>query len=183
MRFLFISWDISSFLEHSKQIDVFIRMYFREKIVTEIIKAGILITIIGGGWSELESTSQNNVTLVSGKNFDEIFPYMERAKITLNVMPWFKAGSHDRIFNALLHYSCPLTDESSWLLEHLKPDEDCAYYSLTKIVDVPGKIYDLLSHPESRERIIRNGRKKVLDHYTSKQIAEDILHHLKECYG
>lgn len=108
---------------------------------------------------------------------------MERAKITLTVMPWFKAGTHDRIFNSLMHYSCPLTDASSWLLEHFRPDEECAYYSLENLDDIPYKIYRLLNHPEMQQKIICSGRQKVLTNYTSKQITEQILQHLEECYG
>ena len=174
---------IAAFLGVSKEIDIFVRMYYRENIITKIIQADIPITLIGSGWNKPIYTGKRNVTVLEKQTFAAIFSYMERSKITFTVMPWFKAGTHDRIFNALMHYSCPLTDESSWLLEHLKPDEECAYYSLENMDEIPYKIYQLLNHPELQHKIIQNGREKVLNNYTSRQITEQILQHLEECYG
>ncbi len=113
---------VAVFLEQLKNVDTFLRFYFREKVVTAIADAGIPITLVGGGWNALPLCKRWNVTALPGCKFAEVFPYMERAKITLTVMPWFKAGSHERIFNALLHNSCPLTDPSTWLTKHLLPN-------------------------------------------------------------
>lgn len=108
---------------------------------------------------------------------------MEQAKITLTVMPWFKDGTHDRNFNALMHYSCPLTDTSSWMVKNFEPDKECAYYSLEHLNELPYVVYRLLNHPELQELIVANGRGKVENNYTSKQAVEGTLYYLKECYG
>ena len=86
---------------------------------------------------------------------------MEQAKITLTVMPWFKAGTHDRNFNALMHYSCPLTDISSWMVKNFEPDKESAYYSLEHLNELPYIVYRLLNHSELQERIIEYGRERV----------------------
>lgn len=174
---------IATFLKYSKKIDVFIRMYFRTRVVKAIVETGVSMTIIGGGWEKLWKEKPGNVTVLPGTSFAGIFPYMERAKITLTVMPWFKAGTHDRNFNALMHFSCPLTDTSSWMLKNFKPDKECAYYSLEHLDELPYVVYRLLNHPELQELIVVNGRRKVENNYTSKQTVEKILYYLKECYG
>lgn len=173
----------ASLLERAKAVDEFIRMYYRSKVIGEIVKAGIPITIIGEGWDKFPLAASKCVNRLDKVGFEEIFSYMKKADVTLNVMPWFKAGSHERVLNSLKCYSCPLTDESSWLLENLKPGEECAYYSLSRLTEIPDKIYHLLSHPELREKIIQNGREKVLNHFTSKQIVEQMLKYLRDCYG
>lgn len=173
---------VARLMEHMKDVDLFLRMYYRNKVVSLIVSAGIPITLVGGGWDIFAADDRKNVTVLPGCSFVEVFSYMEQSKITLNVMPWFKAGTHDRIFNSLMHYSCPLTDESSWLLKNLIPDEECAYYSLQRLDELPGKVYDLLLHPEKMERIVDHGRKKASENYTSRQIAESILCHLRQCY-
>ena len=174
--------SIAAFMAGSKPIDVFVRMYWRVNVISQIVKVHIPLTLMGGGggYSFLE---KGNVTILPTHSYNETFRFMERAKITLNVLPWFKAGTHERIFNTLMHYSCPLTDESSWLLEHLKPDEECAYYSLDNLEALPGVIYKLWNHPELQEKIISRGRDKVAKNYTSKQIVEQILEQLAKCYG
>lgn len=173
---------VARLMEHMKDVDLFLRMYYRNRVVSLIVSAGIPITLVGNGWDIFATAGRKNVTILPGCSFVEVFSYMEQSKITLTVMPWFKAGTHDRIFNSLMHYSCPLTDESSWLLKNLIPDEECAYYSLQRLDELPGKIYDLLLHPEKMERIVDHGRKKVSENYTSRQIAESILYHLRKCY-
>jgi len=170
-------------LKQSKSVDVFVRMYFRGKVLNQVVQTGIPVTVIGRGWEGFWKNKPSNVTIIPGVCFSEVFSYMEDAQITLNVMPWFKAGSHDRIFNTLMHYSCPLTDTSSWLLKNLEPDRECSYYSLEKLDELPGIIYKLLNHPEWRQSIIERGREKVESRYTSKQMAETVLRYLTECYG
>ena len=166
---------IAYFLDHAKLLDHFIRMYYRTKVIGTVINAGLPITIVSEGWHNYPPAAAKNVTILPSTDFAGIFPYMEKSNITLNVMPWFKAGTHDRIFNALLHNSCPLTDKSTWLVEHLKEDVECAYYSLDHLERLPDQIDAILNNPELQRRIIQNGREKVLNNYTSRQIAETIL--------
>lgn len=172
---------IATFLDHAKLLDHFIRMYFRGKVVGTVIQSGVPITLLSGGWNMFSPAQAPNVTILPGTNFTGVFPYMEKAMITLNVMPWFKSGTHDRIFNALLHSSCPLTDESTWLLEHLEEDRECAYYSLEELEKLPAKIYEILNSPDLWENIIKNGRKKVMEQYTSERITERILEIFGKC--
>lgn len=169
---------IAYFLDHAKLLDHFIRMYYRSKVLGTIIKAGLPVTIVSEGWRAFPPTASKNVTIMPGTVFTGIFPYMEKSNITLNVMPWFKAGTHDRIFNALLHNSCPLTDKSTWLVDHLEENVECAYYSLEELDRLPEQIEAILNDPELQRRIIENGREKVLNNYTSRQIAERILEFL-----
>lgn len=166
---------IAYFLDHAKLLDHFIRMYYRSKVLGTIIKAGLPVTIVSEGWYDFPPAAAKNVTIVPATNFTGIFPYMDKSNITLNVMPWFKAGTHDRIFNALVHNSCPLTDKSTWLVEHLEENVECAYYSLEQLDRLPDQIYAILNDPELQRRIIQNGREKVLNNYTSSQIAEAVL--------
>ena len=37
---------------------------------------------------------------------------ISQAKISLNVMPWFKMGAHDRVINTMLYGGVALTDTS-----------------------------------------------------------------------
>lgn len=173
---------IAMLLNFSKDIDLFVRMYYRSEVVKKIASAGIPITLVGGGWDRIWREIPSNVTILPPTNFVGVFPYMQKAQITLTVMPWFKAGTHDRIFNSLMHYSCPLTDGSSWLFDNFIENKECAYYSLEHLDKLPEQIDYLLYHVEERDKIIKNGRKKVLNHFTSKHIAEMVLMYLQKYY-
>ncbi len=166
---------IAKFLSHAKLLDHFVRMYHREKVVVNIVASGIPIALTGDSWRQVIKKDESNVTFLPAIKFTDVFSFMEETKITLNVMPWFKKGTHDRIFNALLHNSCPLTDTSEWFVEHLVPDEECFYYSLDRIEELPGKIEQILKNPSKQKSVIENGRKKVLSQYTTKQVVKRIL--------
>ncbi len=87
--------------------------------------------------------------------------YMADARINLNVMPWFKAGAHDRIFNTLLRRSLPLTDPSSWLAEHFTDGVDLVFYDLDHLERLPDLAGRLLTDPAKAEGIIQKGYEKV----------------------
>lgn len=173
--------EFANLMSQLKPIDEFIRYYYREVVIKTMIEAGLPITLLGNGWDKY--ASHRNVTVLPWVNAEGSFSRMEQAKITLTVMPWFKAGTHERIFNALVRDSCPVSDESSYMMSHLKPDEECSYYNLKKIEELPGKLYFLLNHTQDREQIVANGKKKVWQCYTSGHIMERILDLLEQCYG
>lgn len=166
-----------------KDADLFIRMYFREKVILELSKTGRPIVIIGRGWEKSSVVKLPNIERLSSINFEDVFSYMARSKVTLTVMPWFKAGTHDRIFNSLLHNSCPLTDESRWLTAHLAPNQECAYFSLDSLANIGNTLEELLGNEDVRKTIIENGKKKVEENYTSRNIAQQIVNYLEQCYG
>ena len=111
---------------------------------------------------------------------------MADAKINLNVFPWFKAGTHDRIFNTLLQHSLPLTDSSRWITENFTDGEDIALYDLKHLELLPGIAEKLLHDTEHAEAIITRGYEKVLRHFTWKNCTDWILnaiHAASEAYS
>lgn len=107
--------------------------------------------------------------------FAETLNYMENARICLNVMPWFKAGTHDRIFNTLLRYSLPLTDSSSWLDCNFKNGEDIAIYDLEHLERLPGQVERLLRDGEQTMKMIQKGYEKVAGQFVWKNCVDQIL--------
>lgn len=115
-------------------------------------------------------------------SFDKTFHYMRQSKLVLNVMPWFKAGTHDRIFNTLLSGACPVSDKSKWLEEKFKDKEDIAFYDLDALEALPTLIGELLQNDSMREEIIRNGQEKVLLHYTTASVIGEVLQKVIDFY-
>ena len=171
---------VAQILANGKDLDWFVRMYYRYKTVSQIVREGYPLRVVGSGWEQTNIEEFPNAEILSPRNFSEIFPLMEDARITLNVMPWFKAGSHDRIFDSLLRGSCPLTDESSWLIKNFVPEKDTVYYTLDKLEKLPDIIENLLYDDERLYSVIQNGCKKVLQNYTRIQIVSTILEYLKK---
>lgn len=100
---------------------------------------------------------------------------MADAKINLNVMPWFKAGTHDRIFNTLLQHSVPLTDPSVWITDNFTDGVDIALYDLKHLDELPGIVRRLLTDSDLAERIIQNGYEKVSRNLTFRNCVDWVL--------
>ena len=100
---------------------------------------------------------------------------MADAKVNLNVMPWFKAGTHDRIFNIFLQHSLPLTDTSSWIDENYVDGEEIALYDLDDLEQLPQIAGQLLNDAERTKEMIRKGYEKTKRNYTWVNCVDQIL--------
>lgn len=160
----------------AENVDWAIRMYQRERVVTVLAEAGFELYLLGRGWENHSASGYPNVHRIDGRvPYAQTLPYMADAKINLNVMPWFKSGAHDRIFNTLLQHSLPLTDSSSWIEENFTDGRDIALYDLKHLYSLPAIAERLLHHPDEAEAIIQNGYDKVVRNYTWSNCADRIL--------
>jgi spore maturation protein CgeB len=79
------------------------------------------------------------------------------SKISVNVMPWFKRGAHDRIFNSMLNGAVCATDTSMYLDDFISDNENALYYHLKDIDSLPERIGRLLADSELAEHIAAQG--------------------------
>lgn len=176
-----LGWQISidtvkALMNGSVYIDWAIRQYQREQVVKVLAESGLPIYLLGRGWENHPSINCKNVhRLDGGITYARTLPLMADAKINLNVMPWFKNGSHDRIPNSLLWSSVPLTDTSRWLEENFADGWDIALYDLDHLEELPAIAEKLLTDEALAEGIIERGREKALRNLTWGHCAEWVL--------
>lgn len=116
MRLIMSEKQVIQLFRFAEPVDWLARMYYRKQIVQVIADSGIDIWLLGRGWENHPAAMLDNVHIINDRiPFKDTLPVMAKAKINLNIMPWFKDGTHDRIFNILLQGSLPLTDKSKWL--------------------------------------------------------------------
>lgn len=157
-------------------VDWAIRMFERERVVTVLAEAGFELYLLGRGWENHPSSGLSNVHRIDDRiPYGETLAYMADAKINLNVMPWFKAGTHDRIFNTLLQHSVPLTDPSVWITDNFTDGVDIALYDLKHLDELPGIVRRLLTDSDLAERIIQNGYEKVSRNLTFRNCVDWVL--------
>ncbi len=162
-------------------LDWMIRMYHRERVVKTLADAGLEIWLLGRGWENHPSAQLSNVHQIDDRiPFAQTLPYMADARINLNVMPWFKAGTHDRIFNILLQHSLPLTDSSSWIDENFQKGKEIAVYDLEELDKLPDIVNELLGNKEKAEEIIDRGYEKVRKNYTWTNCVDQIIRTLEQ---
>ena len=102
-----------------------------------------------------------------------------QTKLSLNVMPWFKNGAHDRIFNSMLNGAVCLTDSSIYLDEILHDGKDCVLYSLAEMERLPEMAKELLADPDRMQAVADAGYELAQAGHTWAHRAKT-LHNLVE---
>ena len=125
-------------------IDLYVRNYWRGMVIKTLAEAGITVDVIGKGWEELECSAMQNVRIHPQTDSLTCLEQLSHAKVSVNVMPWFKDGAHDRVFNSILNGAVCVSDTSRYLSEELKEGEGVSYYDLKHLEQLPVKVKDLL---------------------------------------
>ena len=168
----------------AEPVDWMVRHYFRQQVVSTLVNAGFNVSVLGRGWENHPDAGKSNLIKLDDRiPFADTFSYMHRAKLNLNVMPFFKAGSHDRIFNAYLEGSVPLTDPSEFLLEKyeafIKMSDsgtgELPIYYLDRLNELPELAGLLLQNDELRSKLYRRGFEKTRYSFIWKNLVDEVL--------
>ena len=140
-------------------IDLYVRNYWRGKAVRTLVNAGIPVHVVGKGWEELEDVRHPECLKLHSQTASvTCLEMLADAKVSLNVMPWFKDGAHDRVFNSILNGAVCVTDPSCYLEEELHEGEGVCYVALQDMDALPEKVKDLLQNDSGRNEIVQRGR-------------------------
>ncbi|MCM1387196.1 MAG: glycosyltransferase [Bacillus sp. (in: Bacteria)] len=165
-------------------IDWMVRMYYRSRAIQILVDAGFHVHVLGRGWEDHPCAGADNLHIINGRvDFADTFPYIRNARINLNVMPWFKAGTHDRIFNTMLRHSICLTDSSSWIDAHYTDREDIVLFHLDELERLPEIAGFWLSHPDEAEILIAKAKQKTAENFVWKNCVDSILESLERNYN
>ncbi|WMJ89745.1 glycosyltransferase family protein [Anaerocolumna sp. MB42-C2] len=164
-------------------IDLYVRFYFRALAVQTLVDNGFRVDVFGKGWDLLECRNKNNLVIHGGIESHECILNMLDSRISLNVMPWFKAGAHDRIFNTMLSKSVSLSDGSTYITEQFTEESDIVLYSLASMDKLPAITGDLLGNPDKAADIAEAGFQKSRIIHTWKNRAETLSMYInRECF-
>lgn len=143
------------YLHNNFLIDVYLQCIIREEIVSTTIKNRIPITIYGHGWDAFVDKCDilipeytKYLDIRKEVTYNRLPAIYSNARLSLNQMPWFKGGMHDRIPLALMNGCLSLTDASTYLTDVLNigENEGVYTYSLENIEAVPDIIMDILNN-------------------------------------
>ncbi|MCR5791947.1 MAG: glycosyltransferase [Lachnospiraceae bacterium] len=159
--------EVKQCMESLIFIDLYVRFYFRAEAIRTLADNGLPVKIYGKGWDELSCAHPENIHFENKLLTSlECLEGLEQGKISLNVMPWFKDGAHDRIFNSQLNGAVCLTDESIYLKEIFTDGKEICFYSLDKLDELPKIATGLLSDNDLLLSIQENGYQAALENHT-----------------
>lgn len=160
-------------------IDLYVRFYFRGEVVKALVDSGLQVHILGKGWELLKCEHPENLLREGQVDSAACLRGISKAKISLNVMPWFKDGAHDRIFNSMLNKGMCLSDDSIYLREEMKEGE-MIFYSLKEIERVPEIVRRYLKDENARREVVDKGYQKAKREHTWECRGREILRIIKE---
>ena len=151
--------------------DTFLRASVRDRILHALVSSGLPLTLCGNGYEKAPFYGEKNAVFLPEVPFPETFPLMARAKMTLNILPLFKGGVHDRVFSAMLNGSAVLTDQSTWLSSHFRQNEQLFFYDYGKeaLEALPDLIGSLLSSEDEIAAVAEAGKKEAFLRHTWEQ--------------
>ena len=162
-------WKIADALEQNA------RAVYKKEMMKKLSESGISVDIYGNNWENPDYSYHENIHIHDGVSSKEINQITGNAKISLNSMPWFKDGAHDRIFTAMLSGAVSVTDPSRYLIERFENARDIIFYDLTNMDVMVDNIKFLLEHPKMAAEIADNGRKKAEQNDTWDCRIQDLL--------
>ncbi len=147
-------------------IDLYVRHYFRGQVVKTLVDSGLKVYCFGAGWDQLECRHPENI--INGNVLDSLgcLQQMSKAKLSLNVMPWFKEGAHDRVFNSMLNGAVCASDDTHFLDELLEDGKHYIRYRLSELDQLPGRILEVLGDREKWESMVHFGYRKAAGGHT-----------------
>ncbi len=158
-------------------IDLYVRNAYRGKIVTSLADSGIKVYCTGKDWNKAPCSHPENLYHTGcSVNSIECLQALSQAKLSLNMMPWFKAGAHDRVFSSMLQGCALLSDSSEYIDEILTEGRDYFGFSLDKPEATSEATVliakSILEHEEKAFEVAVSGYEKALENHTWKNRAE-----------
>ena len=147
-------------------VDLYVRFFLRERAIKELYKSGANIKLVGKGFEALGLCGTALMPTAFCLN------ETAKARISLNVMPWFKGGAHDRVLSSMLVNTLALTDTSEWFSDNFRDGSDIVFYDNMHMENLPDIVTGLLDNPSLLCDIAQKGREKALKSHTWRSRAE-----------
>lgn len=167
--------ELRRFISSCVYIERIVSSYYRERIVGSVAKAGISLDLYGDGWSGCDWIGLPNVRYGGRIAPELILSKMEDSKIVLNTLPWFKDGSHERVFNAMLCGAAVVSETSGYLEEALTSDTWTSFdLSDESLSMLPQSILELLSDESRLQKKASAGYELAISAHTWKDRAMEL---------
>lgn len=175
--------ELRRFISHCVYIERVVSSHYREQVVGSIARAGISLELYGDGWGGCDWVNLPNVHYGGRVAPEEILSMMEDSKIVLSTMPWFKDGSHERVFNAMLCGAVAVSETSRYLEEVLPSDAWISFnLSSESLSELPQRILDFLADERRLQEIASAGQDLAASAHTwearAQELHRDLLSYL-----
>lgn len=169
----------SEIMAEFREVDRYVRSFYRDKVLRTLVDSGIVVDVYGDGWQNMQVKNPEMLHIHERLDFQESLEVVANSKISLNVMPWFKSGSHDRVYTAMLCGAVCVTDSSDYLMEQCKDGEEIVFYRFDRLEELPDLVKGLLADDEKAKMIARAGCNMAFERHTWGHRGLEVLEYLR----
>lgn len=156
-------------------IDLYVRFWLRGEVIKQLAESGLKVHTCGKGWDRLECSRHENIIEHGGMDSEGCLEMLGKSKISVNVMPWFKDGAHDRIFNSQLNGAVCISDGSIYLREIFTEGQDILFFRQSDVGEAVRKVWELLKEEDRMQQIADAGYRTAADGHTWGDFAKSLL--------
>ena len=149
--------------------------FYRTETIKALVESGIKVNVYGLGWDQVDFANNPNLIIGDLLTPFECIEKMYDSVIVLNSMPWFKDGTHERIFNAMLAGSIVVTDKSKWLEENFIDGENIISFDLKKIDKMVNRVEKIIANVDEYQSIADEGYKTAVARHTWSHRALEVI--------
>ena len=164
-------------------IDLYVRFWLRGETIRQLAENGFRVHTCGKGWDLLECSRHENIIEHGSMNSEECLKMLGKSKVSVNVMPWFKDGAHDRIFNSQLNGAVCLSDASLYLREIFRDGKDILFFRQEETENIPMMTEQLFKHQDIMEGIAEEGYRTAQNGHTWEDYAERLMEYVEDTSG
>lgn len=117
------------------------------------------------GWNHY-LRGQQNVTIHPPLRFDESLDMLKKSKICLSSAPFFRNGSHERVFNALACGAIPFSSESLYLRQSFQDSGGVLFYQSNRMESINEQINAILRDDQQRHAQVKKGQECIKAKHT-----------------
>lgn len=171
--------DLKNVMNKMIFLDLWIRFTYRGRAIGTIVDSGIPVHCIGAGWETLQCKKADLLTQTGYSDTSVCLRALADAQISLNVMPWFKRGAHDRIYSSMHNGAVCVTDPSEYLKANFPDGRELVYYSLSELDRLPEIVQRLLASPDVRESIASRAMQRATAQLGWEPFAKALLPYIE----
>lgn len=161
-------------------IDLYVRFWLRGEVIRQLADSGLKVHTCGKGWDLLACAHPENIIEHGGMDSKGCLEMLRQSKISINVMPWFKDGAHDRIFNSQLNGAMCVSDDSIYLREVFTDGKDILFFEQNGTEKIPEMVKKLLADEEKMQRMAEAGYETAANGHTWANYAQKLLDFVKK---
>jgi hypothetical protein len=184
--------EIAEKLQSNFMADVYLQAAIRQEIVVQLIRSHVPVKLYGHNWdtflTKAEVLMKEDAAFIKecvkdcGEvTYGELPAIYNNARLSVNQLPWFKAGIHDRTPLALMNGCVSITDGSIYMRREIPMDSGVEYYSLDELEKVGEFIKGLVADAASLKTKTVRGVQYAKVRWSWKHWAVEFVEAAKEC--